>query len=309
MTSLSGVFSGEVSVICFRFIALVTLSFLGICACGSSSDKNPVGSPDPDAAWRIYALEYGKSERFRRSVLVRGEPKDERVPLSWMVWLISSTKGDRKILVDTGFDDDKLEKSWRFVAHRPVPELLEDLGVKPEEITDVVITHSHWDHMGNMGPYAEAKFWIQKTEYEYAKKTVSDEKPVRHGVRLRDVEQLDRYKEAGRVVFVDGEGLVDEGVKLHLGGKHTGGIQWIEVTTSDPSRTGKKIVLATDVAYLYENIEKIVPSGSTLDGEQDRRTIERMRNVSKEKRLIIPGHDPLVMKRFKRVNPSIVEIL
>jgi len=83
---------------------------------GGCSGNDP--SDTKNALWRIYAMEYGRSSKFRRSVLVRGASRNIQVDLSWMTWLLVSSKLNRRILVDTGFDDDGLQKSWRFIRHR-----------------------------------------------------------------------------------------------------------------------------------------------------------------------------------------------
>ena len=286
---------------CLRVVLLMSLVLPGACSLFQEREEEK-----EDGTWSVFALEYGNSVKFRHSVLIRGASKDERVPLSWWAWLIQPSSGDgRRILVDTGFDDEKLARQWRFKRHVPVPRLLRDLHIEPSSITDVVVTHSHWDHMGNVSPYKNARIWIQKEEFDWAVKKVSDEKPVNQGVRLKDVDVLKKARDENRLSLVAGTKEIAPGIIVHPGGKHTPFIQWVEVQSGGRSGT---IVLATDIAYLYENIDKVVSSGSTLDPRKDVAEIKKMINKATRKELVIPGHDPEVARRFKSVGKHIYRI-
>ena len=266
---------------------------------GCGRDRSP---PMPDEGWRVFAVEYGRTASFRKRSLVHDAPKDARHPLSWVVFVL--TGHDRVVLVDTGFDDADLAKRYRVEGRRTPQEALAGLPVRPDQVTDVVLTHGHWDHVGNLAPWTEATLWMRASELEAMRATVS-EMPERNGIRLSDVRALDAAAAAGRVSWVDGDPHIAPGLVLHEGGKHTAHAQWVEVRTGGPLGT---VVLAGDNAYLFDNIERIVPIGSSLDSAANREAILRMRRTAATPDRVVPGHDPGIFTRYPTVAPGIVEV-
>jgi glyoxylase-like metal-dependent hydrolase (beta-lactamase superfamily II) len=272
-----------------RWSVLFVAAIVAIVACGPRDRVN-------DEAISAYALEYGHSTGFKYAALVKGAPEGERRPISWFAWLLVG-KG-RRVLVDTGFTDRELAKRFRFDRFETVPSVLGRLGVEPAAITDVILTHAHWDHVGNLAPYNNARFWMQRDELAWARKKVGPERPRRAGVRLEDVEALGALEAAGRLSLIDGEREIFPGVRAHVGARHTARIQWLEVATGGPAGT---VVIASDIAYLYENLDRRIPPGASADPRRDLEQIERMLGVVSSPRFVIPGHDPEVAWRFERV--------
>ena len=68
------------------------------------------------------------------------------------------------------------------------------------------------------------------------------------------------------------------------------------------------MILASDNVYLYENLEKHVPIAQTLDADSNLRAQDRMKQLAASVKLIVPGHDPAVMKNFPEVAPGVVKI-
>jgi len=259
-------------------------------------------SRDGDEGWRVYAAEYGHSEHFPRKALVHGE-SDGTQPLSWLVFVIRGH--DRVILVDTGFDDPDLARRKGVGDFRTAPEALAELDVAPEQVGDVVLTHLHWDHAGNLSPWAQATFWLQADELEWAEGRVSVEQPRRGGLYLEDIRAVSGLVGAGRVQLVDGRAEVAPGIVLHRGGAHTTAIQWVEVRTG---RTPGTIVLASDNAYLYENLEEHVPIGASRDARANLAELDRMLELASRTDLVVPGHDPQILERHRRRGDRVVEI-
>jgi glyoxylase-like metal-dependent hydrolase (beta-lactamase superfamily II) len=259
---------------------LSVAAFLAALAALAACSRSPT-APPTDRAWRVFAIEYGEST-VARSMLVRGAPKGERAPMAWYAWLlVSKTSVDRRILVDTGFDDAARAKKWRFTRRDRVSAILDRTGVAPASITDVVLTHGHWDHVGDTAPYVGARFWIQKAALS--------------GLHLRV-----------RLTALDGPKEIANGVTLVPGGGHAPGIQWVKIALGDANR--RTVAVASDVAYLYENIEKPIPTGSTSDPDADLAATRDMLSATGSAALILPGHDPLVAKRLARVCEDVYEL-
>lgn len=279
----------------YRTVVLV----VALCALPACAGKEPSQEGD----YQVYAVEYAHSPDFGKSSLVRGASRDQSTAFSWFAWVVRGR--GRLVLVDTGYDEPAAADGFGVVRFRPVPELLGGLNVEPEQVTDVVVTHMHFDHAGYGEPYVSAKFWIQRADIDWARRLVGDGTPRRAGVRLPDVRFFDSLSDAGRLNEVDGKASIVEGIVLHGGGGHTRGIQWVEIRCGPPTGT---IVLASDNAYLYENLTARQPTGSTRDAKGDRLLLDTLLHTASSERLVVPGHDPAVMERFPAVAPGIVRI-
>lgn len=289
------------------FISL-TASSLVVTSCSSRTPSSGESSEDSETlvvsadgdTYRVFAMEYGRSKRFRRSTLIRSADREARQDLSWQAWLVAG-KG-RFVLVDTGFREKSVGKGYRFQRFEPITEPLRRVGVKAQQIDDVIITHVHWDHAGNTSPFTNANFWIQEESLRWSQKLVS-KSPRKAGVRREDIEALGALEREKRLTLVNGDREIIDGISVFAGGRHTPGVQWVSV------RTGvETIVLATDIAYVYENIETETPPGGTYDPARDLEQIRRMLKTASRPELIIPGHDPLVLTRNPRRGKNIVEI-
>ena len=116
--------------------------------------------------YEIFALRYARlEERTRRDNFIVHDPHDDAMPMDYFVWLIRN--GDRAILVDTGFNARAAAERGRTLARCPIGALAH-LGLTGEQIQDVVITHLHYDHAGNLGLLPNARFHIQDEEVNYA---------------------------------------------------------------------------------------------------------------------------------------------
>jgi glyoxylase-like metal-dependent hydrolase (beta-lactamase superfamily II) len=108
----------------------------------------------------------------------------------------------------------------------------------------------------------------------------------------------------GRVGLVNGDAQeILPGISCYTGGKHTYASQFVTVNSAAGT-----IVLASDNMYLYENLEKHVPIAATLDAVSNLRAQDRMKELAASPKLIVPGHDPAVMKNFPEVVPGVVKV-
>ena len=124
------------------------------------------------------------------------------------------------------------------------------------------------------------------------------------GVDADDAKIFADLKAAGRVQLVDGDAKeILPGITAYTGGKHTFASQYVGVRTSSGV-----VVLASDNAYLYENLEKRLPIAQTLDADANVKAQERMMTIAATPSLVIPGHDPAVFERFQTVTPNVVKI-
>ena len=177
--------------------------------------------------YEILAVRYGTSSaRPASQNFIMSDGHDGPMPMDFYIWVI---RGEgRTIVVDTGFSAGASERRNRRFVHAPA-EALAQAGVDPAAVQDVVITHLHWDHSGNMDLFPNATFHIQDAEMAQATGRCICHKWFRRQSEVDDVVALVKNLYAGRVKFHDGEGTVAPGVTVHLVGGHTGGLQIVRV--------------------------------------------------------------------------------
>src|SRR5215471_6242312 len=174
-----------------EWLALVAL--LGVLAPFSAKGA----SPD----YSIQAIRYSSVE-YNVAGMVMGAPS-EKITIAMVVWLIRG--GGRNILFDSGFHHDTFLKSFPSTDYIPPDEAVKLAGVQPEEITDIVISHAHWDHMCGIDLFPKAAVWIQKEEFRYYVRDAWQPGGHHGGIDPEDVRQLVKLNTEGRLHFVDGD--------------------------------------------------------------------------------------------------------
>ena len=252
--------------------------------------------------YEVYALRYATLPDFPVADLVAGADKARKLDIAMLIWLVRGN--GKNILVDTGFYRPQFFKDWNVKDFTKPSEMLQRVGLKPEDITDVIITHLHWDHADGLDLFPNAKIWIQKDELQYYAGEAWQSRRTHGGIDPEDVLALVKLNTQGRVGLVNGDAQeILPGITCYTGGKHTYASQYVGVSTA-----GGTVVLASDNMYLYENLEKHVPIAATLDADSNLRAQDRMKQLAANPKLIIPGHDPAVMTNFPQTAPGVVKI-
>jgi len=252
--------------------------------------------------YEVYAIRYATLPGFPVSELVAGADPARKLDIAMMIWLVRGN--GRNILVDSGFYRDRFFKEWHVNDFTKPSDTLKPLGLKPEDITDIVITHMHWDHADGMDLFPNARIWIQKDELQYYAGEAWQSKDTHGGIDADDVLTLVKLNTQGRVGLVNGDAQeIIPGIICYTGGRHTYASQYVGVNTSAGT-----VVLASDNMYLYENLEKHVPIAATLDAVSNLHAQDRMKQIAASPGLIIPGHDPAVMTKFPNPAPGIARI-
>lgn len=251
--------------------------------------------------YEVYAVRYATIPDFPVAGLVEGADKTQKTDIAMMVWLVRG--GGHNILVDTGFYRPQFFKSWKVNDFVRPDEAVARLGVKPEEITDVVLTHAHWDHADGTDLFPKAQVWIQKDEYAYYTGDAWQPGGKHGGIDPEDVDVFLKTNLAGRLHLVNGDSQILPGINVYIGGKHTWQSQYVSVTT----RSGT-VVLASDNMYLYLNLEKHAAIAQTFDRDSNLRAQDRMKTLASKPSLIVPGHDPAVLTRFPKVSDGVVRV-
>lgn len=241
----------------------------------------------------VYAISYAIIPDFPVAGLVAGADPSRKIDIQMMVWLLKGSNG-ANVLVDSGFYRDKLFKQWKVKDFIKPSDAIAKAGLRPEDITDLIITHMHWDHAGGMDLFPKARIWIQQDEYAYYTGEAWRPGGSHGGIDAEDVLALVKLNLDGRVRLVKGDDQeAIDGIRFYTGGRHTYASQYVSVST----RSGTAVI-ASDNCYLYENLDKHVPIAQTLDAASNLRAQDRMKQLATRPSLIVPGHDPAVFTRF-----------
>jgi len=263
----------------------------------------PVAAPVYDA----YAVRFGILPAFQVSGLVAGADRARRLDIPVMVWLMKGSNG-RTVLIDSGFYRQKFLDQWKPQDFRTPATAVEAAGVKADAVTDIIISHAHWDHVDGVDLFPKATVWIQRAEYEYYTGEAWHARNTHGGVDADDMLALLKINTEGRLRFVEGDDQeVVPGIRCYIGGKHTHESQFCSVKTAEGTA-----VFTSDNVYLYENLETHVPIAQTVDGDAGRasnlKAQDRAKSLASNPKLIVPGHDPAVFERFEPIAPGIVRI-
>jgi glyoxylase-like metal-dependent hydrolase (beta-lactamase superfamily II) len=268
----------------------------------ASRDAIAQGQPSPSAgAYEVYAVRYGILPDFRVSGLVAGADATRRLDIPVAFWVVKAP-GRRVFLVDCGFYRDNLIQQWKVRDYIRPPAAIAALGLQPEDVTDIVITHMHWDHAGTLDLFPKATVWIQRDEFTYYTGDAWQPGGSHGGIEPADVQALVRANTEGRLKLLQKDQEILPGLEAHQGGCHTHASQYLSVKIEAGTA-----VLASDNVYLYENLEKQAPiAGADRACNMDAQ--KRILQLASDPRLVVPGHDPAVFTRFRAVAPGVVRI-
>jgi glyoxylase-like metal-dependent hydrolase (beta-lactamase superfamily II) len=253
-----------------------------------------VAHPTPSSPeYSIEAIRLADSPGDLVSEMVMGAPKDEKIDSIYAMWLIRG--GGRNILFDSGFHRERWFKVWTITNYLRPDEAVKLAGIQPEEVTDVVISHAHWDHMGGIDLFPKATVWIQKEEFHYYTGDAWQPGGQHGGIDAEDAAELVRVNTQGRLRLVDGDNVeIFPGIRAYTGGRHTYGSQYLRVEGNPP------FVLASDNCYLYRNLaeHKASDTFSKADYPANIKNQERMIQLAGSPDRVIPGHDALQFQKF-----------
>jgi glyoxylase-like metal-dependent hydrolase (beta-lactamase superfamily II) len=251
--------------------------------------------------FEIYAIRYGHHDRNAAANFVGGDEHDLPMPLDYFVWVIKGP--NRNYLFDTGFDAAMAGKRGRTLI-RPVDVGLRAIGIEAADVSDVIISHMHFDHAGNREMFPNARYHVQDREMAYCTGRCMCHDYLRHAFDADDVAAMIGRLYDGRVVFHDGDREIEPGLTVHRIGGHTQGLQIARVKT----RRGW-VVLGSDASHFYANFEQNRPFPSAESLGEMLAGFDRMRALASSVSHIIPGHDPLVLKRYPAAFGDVADIV
>ncbi len=247
--------------------------------------------------YEIHAIHYGHHDRQSGENYIGGDPHDILQPLDYYVWAIIGRRGT--YVFDTGFDEAMGKRRNRTLV-RPVADGLKAIGIKPDSIEHVIVSHLHYDHTGNYGLFPRAKYHLQDTEMAYATGRCMCHQFLKTPFEEEDVVAMVRKLFAGRVVFHQGAEEIVPGITVHKIGGHSKGLQCVRVKTQRGH-----VVLASDATHLYDHVERNRVYPVTYSPAEVLEGYDHLRKLATSEAHIIPGHDPAVLKRYPATRPGL----
>ena len=277
------------AILLFLFVFLSLLATVpAISGRGIATTQTPA---EPN--YTIRAIRYANLPKFPLAELEIGAPKDQTIDIVMVFWVIQG--GGRTILFDSGAHRKKWVDEFGLTDFLSPDEALKQAGVDPASVTDIIISHSHWDHLGGIDLFPKATIWIQKAEYEYYTGAAWQPGGQNDGIDPEDAQELVRRNVRGELRFVNGDDVeILPGIRAYTGSRHTFASEYIRVAGNPP------YVLASDNCYLYENL-RTHRSSATFEPADEPGNIAqqaRMISLAGSADRVVPGHDAAQFERF-----------
>ena len=256
----------------------------------------------PMEPFEVFAIRYGQlGNRHPGESFILADPHEFGSDLDYFVWV--ARRKDCTFVIDTGFSEEAAIRRKRENLRSPI-ESLRLVGVDPAHVTDVILTHLHYDHAGNLDRFPVARYHVQDREVAYATGRCMSHTLLRGPFDLDNALEMVRQVYAGRAVFHDGDDELAPGLTVHRVGGHSAGLQIVRVWTARGW-----VVLAADASHLYANFEAgrafpvVYNVAEMLEGYK---TLYRLADSPNH---IVPGHDPLVMKYYPAAGTDVEGIV
>ncbi|MGH7470313.1 MAG: N-acyl homoserine lactonase family protein [Longimicrobiales bacterium] len=243
--------------------------------------------------YSMRAIRYATIPQFQLSGLIPGAPADQRIDIAMVIWVIQGA--GRTILFDSGFHRARWIEQFRVSDFMRPDSAVMLAGVSPDSVTDIIVSHAHWDHMGGIDLFPRATVWIQKEEYRYYTGEAWQQDGRRGGIDTLDLQALLRKNTGGKLRLIDGDDIeILPGIRVYTGARHTFASQYVRVAGARP------FVLASDNAYLYRNFTQRIAGATFLptDRPANLAALTRMIQLAGDTSRIVPGHDPEQFVRF-----------
>lgn len=253
----------------------------------------------------LYALTFGKKPVVPINHLYMRPDAPKDMFTQFFFWCILDDEAG-VVLVDQGCTNNCLEEmgiACKLSAH-PL-ELLSSIGVAPEDVRHVILSHLHWDHYAGDEFYPNATYYVHQKEMEYVTGPLMRFHTYAQHYNFRAVEKLLHLQFAGKVKLIekDCENVLD-GVQCLRTGGHTPGLVSVAVST----REGTKVICG-DVIPRWQNVTDTTPCGIHYDVTEALLALEKVGAAAGCLENILPGHDPAITERFREEAPGVYRIV
>jgi glyoxylase-like metal-dependent hydrolase (beta-lactamase superfamily II) len=246
-----------------------------------------------DGLWEVVTVRYGTRQTVRSEVFlnhfIHGEP-DGPIRMDYYFWVVRNA--ERTLLIDTGYSLAGGTKRRRDFLIDPV-EAFEALGVGPATEPTVIVTHAHYDHIGNLARFDRSPIVVGRAELDFWSGPMRDRAQYRYSTEPDEIDALVALCDRGRTTFVDDVLELAPGVTVHQLGGHTAGQLAVAVATSEG-----ELLLTSDAVHYFEELDRDRPFVFLDDLRATYAAFDRVRSLAAQGMRVVPGHDPDVLLRL-----------
>ena len=253
--------------------------------------------------YEVYAIKYATrdAKAFEHFHGSNDPHEDYSMPMDYFIWVAKNDK--HTVVIDVGFNEQVSNQRGRTFLRCPI-ETLKKIDVHANDVSHVIITHMHYDHVGNLDKFPNSTFVLQETEMSFWTGKYASRKAYRHLIEVEDVVHLVKENFEGRIDFVSGDKEILDGITVYETGGHSPGLQFVKVKTKKGN-----VILTSDVSHYYQNLEEDRPFSVVHDLKNMYHAFDRVRDVSDGNSVIVPGHDPKVMEYFPPVSDEVEGVI
>lgn len=249
----------------------------------------------------VYALKY--SAIIHDSTITAHE--QDSVNIDFMIWLI---KGNGKyILMDAGYlYSVQSARNFDVIDDLRPDSTLQKLVLKPEEVTDIILSYQHLDHINSIDMFPNAQVWVQKDDYTYFTTTAWQKGGVNGEFNRKEVKKLIDVHEKGRVTLFEGYNKeIIQGLKIFPGSRNPSLPQYALVRTSLGN-----MALASDNIWIYYNSDFVTPAPSfrTFDANGYIKAMQKMQTLVNDEKLIVPGYEGSAFTQFPIITEGVIRV-
>lgn len=246
----------------------------------------------------VTIVKYGTRTTVRSDVYlnyhVYGEDEGQ-IGMDYFFWVLRTP--EETILVDTGFSRAAGEARGREVLIEPA-EAFRLAGAAPGDVSRIIVTHGHYDHIGNLSLFPDAEIIMSRREFDFWTGPHADKPLFSHSVETDELDYLRDAAARGAVTFIEGEHVVAPGIKLVEIGGHTPGQCVVFVETAEGP-----VLLASDAVHYYEEYQRDMVFTSVADLVEMYDSFALIRDLESSGAVahVVSGHDPSTLDRFTPV--------
>jgi glyoxylase-like metal-dependent hydrolase (beta-lactamase superfamily II) len=252
----------------------------------------------PTMTYEVYAIRFGSNPARVRGQNFIADPNPlQPSVMDFFCWLL--VRDGQAILVDTGTKQATLEQhNLRFIGS-PM-QALSALGFDAAQVKTVILTHLHFDHIGNVDEFPAAHFHLPLAEMQYATGPDMQHYFIRRPYGLHEMKIILERLYTERLTLHGPLAEIAPGVTMHVTGGHTAGQAFVRV----PTQRGW-VVLASDTLHYYEELDRTIPFAVVHDVSKMLAAHGTIRSLADSDDHIVPAHDPLIMDRYPAARPDL----
>ncbi|HEU5155861.1 MAG TPA: N-acyl homoserine lactonase family protein [Streptosporangiaceae bacterium] len=248
----------------------------------------------PAGIYEVFAVRYGTRTGAKSEIYLNyeiyGEP-DEPLQMDYFFWV--ARNAERTVVIDTGFGPEGGARRRRTTLVTP-GEALARAGVDAATTPQVIVTHAHYDHIGNLARFPAAEVVMARREFEFWTGPYGRRAQFAWSSEESEISYLSQVGREGRMTLLDAPYDVAPGIEVVPVGGHTPGQVIVLVDTA-----AGQTVLASDAVHYYEELDRDRPFAYVADLEAMYRAFDLLLEITADPRsVLVPGHDPAVMRRF-----------